>query len=292
MASNKYPKWCGKPRPTSRSRQSKRKVRPGTDSQKKTKWDVIAVVIQAVALAAIPITLLTLRASVHQFNEQQAASAAQALNQQRQTTLDNYFNDMSNLLLNYDISEPKVDALAVARTDTAVRNLDGARKGILVRYLWEANLITAPETPADPPPVVTLFEANLNGANFQGANLYGADLGTNRLVDADFYNANLSCFPSRQLDVSAGILIQNNVKNIACTNLSDAILRGANLRKADLIGADLRGAQLSGAHFKGATYNSRPITVRDAFGKSLIVPPTQWPRGYHAAAKGVKCVYC
>jgi hypothetical protein len=38
-------------------------------------------------------------ASASQLKEQQTASASQTMNQQRQDTLDNYLNEMSNLVL-------------------------------------------------------------------------------------------------------------------------------------------------------------------------------------------------
>src|SRR5207248_192912 len=81
--------------------------------------------------------------------QQEEAAQQQALNQQRQTTLETYLDRMSDLLLFYHLSISKtgdeVRAMAEARTYTALRNLDGARKGTLIRFLWEAKLINGPQ---------------------------------------------------------------------------------------------------------------------------------------------------
>ena len=293
----------------------------------KTVWDKLAVIFQGLAafgaVIAIPITV---GYSVYQFREQQAASASQlkeqqtasasqTLNQQRQDTLDDYLNEMSNLDLNYKLSDSAahspVNAIAVAQTDTTVRNLDGARKGIVIRYLWEANLITAPN------PVITLFEIDLSRAVFAGANLSQVDLSTNHmfkadfasanpngadlmgadLQDADLRKANLSCIKNSQ-GISASIVEILTPANVACTyapsgelpsgaNLRGTNLSGANLRGTDLIGADLIGADLSGADLKGATYNSEALPpVKDLQGNTLTVEPTQWPSGFNPKLEG------
>jgi uncharacterized protein YjbI with pentapeptide repeats len=280
---------------------------------KQTKWDKAAVVFQGIAALAIPVSIIALILSVSEFGGQQARDAAHALDQQRQATLQSYFDDMSALVLNHNLSSPRatpaVKALAIARTDTAVRNLDGGRKGILVRYLWEANLITGRN------PVVTLHKVNLDGANFKNAALYGADLGTNFLVKANFQDANpygsdlngadlskadlsgsnLSCLPiTHHLDFSAGgILAEPGIessKAIMCTHLEDANLRGANLQDADLIGANLTGASLDGANLQGVIYNSRPLRVTIASGNTVPIPATQWPSNFHPS--GPPCVNC
>ncbi len=280
-------------------------------NDEKTGWDKLGVIFQGLAaigtLIAIPITVYY---SVHEFNAQQTASASQTLNQQRQTTLDNYLNEMSTLELNDKLSGSKqrspVNAIAVAQTDTAVRNLDSDRKGILIRYLWEANLITAPN------PVITLYQVNLSRAYFKGANLSQVDLSTNDLIDANFAEANpngadfsganlsgadlsgadLSCIKYSP-GISAGILQTVNPADVVCTSapggadMEGANLHDANLSDADLRGADLRGADLSGVNLKGATYNSSAMPpVKDEQGNILTVEPTQWPPGFNPASKG------
>jgi uncharacterized protein YjbI with pentapeptide repeats len=296
--------------------------------RQKTLWDKLAVIFQGLAafgaVIAIPITVgysvyqfkEQQSASASQLKEQQSASASQTLDQQRQDTLNDYLNEMSNLDLNYRLSDSAahspVNAIAVAQTDTTVRDLDGARKGILIRYLWEANLISEPN------PVITLFEINLSQADFIGANLSQVDLSTDHLFradfasanpngadfmgaqlqDADLRNANLSCIKNSQ-SISANIVGILTAGNVACTyaasgvglpggaNLNGANLSGADLRGADLLGADLIGADLRGADLKGATYNSESLSpVKDLQGETLSVGPTQWPSGFNPKLAG------
>ena len=202
---------------------------------------------------ATPLTILIAVAGllwgVYQFNAQQltsaqmqarqeAAIAAQTLDQQRQNILDSYLDRMSDLLLTYHLSSSKpgdeVRALARARTFTALRNLDGSRRGALIRFLWKAGLINGPQ------PIIDLSEAflidvNMSGADLSGANLSGANMGWLYLGNGKSACANLS-----QANLSGAYLIE--------TNLSGANFRQANLGYANLSGADLSGADLSGAN--------------------------------------------
>lgn len=186
---------------------------------------------------SILVAAISLVWSVYQFNSQQHASQAQALDQQRQVTFDNYLDDMSSLLLADKLeSAPSggpVRAIAIARTDTAIRDLDGNRKGMLVRFLWEANLIKTPK------PVVLLHQVNLRDADFGRANLQHADLSDNDLIGANFSAAQLD-----DADLSDTDLVRANLAN---ANLTSANLQGANLSRADLLGALVTTSQLAQA---------------------------------------------
>jgi hypothetical protein len=257
---------------------------------------------------------------VVQFKQQQKTAANQALNQQYQATLDNYINDISTLTLFHKLSHPPsgspVRAIALARTDTAIRNLDGPRRGILLRYLWEAGLIRRPR------PVVYLHKVKLNGAVLANAYLYGADLGTDYLIGADLQatdlhganlkwanldrakliRADLSCYSGNQIDYSAvapgapriaAMLAHEHLKSITCTDLANATLNGANLYHANLIGANLTGASLAGAELTGAMYNAKPIVFVGAGGKPLTIQRTQWPPAAHrTVAREAFCIDC
>src|SRR5215469_18709918 len=112
-----------------------------------------SLISQGISALATPLTIIGaiigLLVSVNQFKTQQmnsaqmqatqvAASAAQELDQQRQATLDTY---------------------------AAVRNLDGNRKGILVRFLLTAGLISVSK------PMISMSDADLSGAKFTNADL-------------------------------------------------------------------------------------------------------------------------
>jgi hypothetical protein len=270
----------------------------------KSGWDKAAVIVQAVGAFAIFISLAGLFIGIRQFNEQQTVNAAQLTDQQNETTLDEYLDDMSTLVLTYNLASPKssvpVRAIAIARTLTAVRDLDGERKAALVRFLWESKLIIAPQ------PILRLYGANLDGTDFGNASLYGAylsqlglaaanlaggdlrgaDLDGSNLVGANLSDANLSC-----LDQSL------------CADLSDAYLMRADLAGANLDGADLAGAylygvnltqaDLDGADLKGALYNLRPIEALNAQGQIVTDMPTRWPQGFDSKEAGATCgSYC
>jgi len=255
------------------------------------------------------VSLAALFTGIYQFNEQQKTSAVQMLDQQRQATLNGYIDDIAALALQHNLAKSKpgdlVRAIATARTLTAVRNLDGDRKGTLIRYLWEAGLIRGRH------PVVELFHADLNGATFTSANLYqinlsplglssaklanaglnGADLNGSVLIESDLSGADLNCFrpgSNSKLDACADL----RGAYLMRASLAGADLRDANLAGADLKGTDLTGAKLSGADFRGAKYNSRPMQVTNAQGNPVTDQPTRWPQGFDPQAMGAICVDC
>lgn len=243
-----------------------------------------------IELLGTPLTILLavsgLIWGVYQFNAQQvastqmqtaqeAASAAQALDQQRQTVLDTYLDRMSDLLLTYHLSASKpgdeVRALAQARTYTALRNLDGSRKGTLVRFLWGAELINGLQ------PIISMLDADLSGAiiseaDMSGINLSGAILGcsnpSGKKGCADLSRSRLCGFGlSGQkvcADLSGAILAGTDMSGdfLDCADASSGRQGCADLSKAYLCGtrltlekgcADLNGAYLDGANLSGAT---------------------------------------
>jgi len=220
--------------------------------------------------------------------EQEAANAAQTLDQQRQATLDTYLDRMSDLLLisNLAVSKPEdpVRVIAKARTLTAVRNLDLRRKGTLIRFLWEAGLISGSR------PVISLYGADLSGADFTKAELIGANLSGANLSGAKFTNADLSGV-NTSLIVNCAASSPCGKNFVGAADLSGANLSGANLSGAHLEGANLSGANLSGAVLHGATYNTKTVQVNDAQGNPLTLQPTQWPKGFHPPA-GAICDDC
>jgi uncharacterized protein YjbI with pentapeptide repeats len=199
----------------------------------KTLWDWLQLLIVPLMLAfagfwfSLQQSEISALASQRQHDSDQKIAADNrqndmriALDQQRETTLKTYLDDMSDLLLNHNLRNSKpgdeVTQVARARTLTALRRLDPQRKGALLRFLYEANLISR-RSP--------IFD--LNGADLSGADLSNAALN----------NANLS----------GAFLICTFLNN---ADLAHSFLNNANLKGADLSGADLSGADLSGADLK------------------------------------------
>jgi Pentapeptide repeats (8 copies) len=274
-----------------------RGARPQPPVATKTAWDKAGVLIQAISALAIIVPLVALYESVHQFDRQQVDNETAMLDQQRQDTLSTYLDDMSQLVLEYNLPKSKpndpVRAIAVARTLTAVRDLDGDRKGTLIRYLWEAGLIAAPQ------PIVNITNANLNGAVFSNADLTGVALLKLGLDNAQFINSQLV-----KADLSGSALFEAemmgaNLSGSDLTNtepigadLAGADLAGADLADSDLTGANLTDATLTGADLAGARYNSKEEYVRNPEGQLVLEGPTQWPRGFNPQARKAVCYTC
>jgi hypothetical protein len=275
----------------------------------KSGWDKATVFIQAAAAFAIIVPLIALFVSINQFKDQQKANtaatleqqsinAAAALDQQRQATLSGYLDDMSVLVLRYNLPKSApgapVRAIAVARTLTAVRDLDGARKATLIRYLWEAGLLARPQ------PIVNIHGADLSRAVFSKADLDGIALFQIFLNSAQFIN-NTSLVNA---DLSGSYLYEANLAaaNLSHADLQDSLpvaanfaksdLAGADLAGADLTGADLAGADLTGADLKGVLYNAKSEYVYNLQGSLVIEKPTRWPPGVNPQAEGATCYGC
>lgn len=247
----------------------------------------------------------------------------------RETAFQTYLDRMTDLLLEKGLRQSKPSAevrdIARARTLTVLRGLDGPHKGILVRFLYEADLIKSRA-------IIDLSGADLSGAHLKKANLNdaclgqadlsGADLGAATLnkanlhrailivadlSGADLYRANLS-----QANLTEALLV---VAKLNETDLSYADLHGANLEGADLIRTNLRdvdlheailiaasltGANLTGANLHGANLEAADLIEATLHGADLSRAnlkgatlrgvkynrQTQWPQGFIPADAG------
>jgi uncharacterized protein YjbI with pentapeptide repeats len=164
----------------------------------RTIFDWIMLISQVLGAIAIPfvVTMIGLYATQQitlqqtQFTQQQArlndttnkqqhqTDIQIAQDQQRETILETYIASMRDLLLNYKLRESKpsdeVQVLARAQTLSTLNELDSKRKGLLIQFLYEANLITKNHV------VVQLSGANLRyivlSEDMRGVDLSGADL--------------------------------------------------------------------------------------------------------------------
>jgi len=196
-----------------------------------------------------------------------------AQDQQQETTLQTYLDDMSDLLLHQNLrnSKPGEAASEVARerTLTTLRRLNAERNRIVLQFLQDAHLIGIPDAPINLSGATLsndylsnanlsntdlstahLSTAHLNGANLSGANLSGADLSTADLSGANLSGADLNGahLPNAHLQCTADL----SGATLTNADLSSAHLNGANLLGADLSGATLTNADLSSAHLTNA----------------------------------------
>jgi uncharacterized protein YjbI with pentapeptide repeats len=165
-----------------------------------------------------------------------------SLDNQHETVLHAYIDNMSALLLEQDLRDEverdKVRKIARVRTLTVLRRLDGRRKAIVLNFLYESGLINKDQKIVD-----------LDGADLSEADLFRA-----QLSKADLSRANLS----------KANLIEANLME---ATLSSTVLIGANLSSAKLFGTDLRGVDLSEANLSEAIGISNKELEKEA--KSL-----------------------
>ena len=195
--------------------------------------------------------------------EEKRADALQKIENDRvqQSVLQSYIKDMTALLLHEGLaaSKPEQPIRDIARssTITAVRQLDGSRKGILLRFLYESDLIyyekelrLIPELIINP--ITALKDADLTNANLNGAILSRAFLSLADLRGTNLTNTNLNGAILSHAILSRAFL---SLADLRGTNLTNTNLNGAVLSDADLNGAILSGADLSEANLTNANLN-------------------------------------
>jgi hypothetical protein len=185
----------------------------------KTIWDSA----QLLLTASIPVVIAIVG---NRYTQQRAQNDA----------LQAYLDQMGELMLDKahplrgapELSDERI--LARARTLTVVEQLDAIRQRSALGFVLEAGLLTPQHSSEDP--VISLHQANLEGAQLSNFSLTGSSL----------YGANL-----KGADLSQA-------------NLRDAKLFGANLEGANLRGTILDGANLGGANLRGANLYGDEIT--------------------------------
>jgi uncharacterized protein YjbI with pentapeptide repeats len=224
-------------------------------------------------------------------NQQHDTDQQNALDQQHATTLQTYIDNIQELLLKDNLfgnnPAPKNEAdqvtiqevreLARARTLTALQGLDPVRKGRLVQFLYEAQLIGFLNSNfIQQDKIITLNGADLSNANLYSATLYGANLSGANLSNADLTLANLRGAILNDARLWGTQLQGADLSNADLTlaslfgaGLNGAHLNGANLSNADLFGAGLIGANLSGANLSGANLLDTGLLFADLRGVNL-----------------------
>jgi uncharacterized protein YjbI with pentapeptide repeats len=229
------------------SKPDNREIQP-----RKTLWDWLQLFIVPLALAAIGLWFAAQQDARQQQIEEKRAQSERQIEEQRaqDMALQAYLDQMSQLMLGGDLRDSKegteVRTLARARTQTVLGRLNSRRKGSVVQFLYEADLINKKH------PVVSLSKVPLVDADLSGAELSGADL-----IDADLREADLSGANLSDADLSLADLSK---ANLSTATLGNADLGGAELQLADLSRTDLMGAELSGgADLSGANLSEAEL---------------------------------
>ena len=229
-----------------------RKKQPG-----KKLWDWLS-------LLGVPLTLATL-GYYFQYQQNKAREAKEnqdkerAADQQRESALQAYFNELSVLLidkglfekLSGTIEDPTKEAmisLIGAKTRTMLKMFDEdiPRKASVLSFLGDAGLLGYDRLKLD------LRYLNLLEAKLIGSNLNHVDLSESVLSGSDLNRAFLSGAILKKAN-----LIRTNflLADLSYAELVGAQLNGADFSFADLWAAELNGAQLNGADFSCAELN-------------------------------------
>lgn len=213
----------------------------------KTLWDLLDLLIipLVLALGAFGLNQSARKVEIEIAKNRDEIERQGRKEQENETALQNYLDKMSQLILEQGLTkslpENPIRDVARSRTLTVLRVLDGLRKGLLLRFLYEAELINKSST-----------VINLRGADLSGADLYKVNL----------YNANLSEVIFKGANLEQAILEGANLSsvNLEGTNLCKASLRWANLSEANLVSANLHQATVVSANFDLANLSNAICT--------------------------------
>jgi hypothetical protein len=197
-----------------------------TGFQDKKLWDVLKLLV-------VPIVLAFATLYIQETSKRRDLQIAD--DRAKQEVLNRYFDQISALLFERKLRTAKegdeARIVARARTLTALRTLDGERKGQLVRFLVEAKLVEAPKPTIDLASAdlrkANLASAELTGVNLSRVDLSGANLsGTVISAKTAFNGANLSDADLTRMsfivDASSGPSLFTNVSD--GTEFKDALL--------------------------------------------------------------------
>jgi uncharacterized protein YjbI with pentapeptide repeats len=185
-----------------------------------------------------------------------------ALENRRATLLQDYLDRMSNLLLEHKLRNPETDVEArnIARAHTLVvlPHLNDERKGRLIQFLYESQLILSHRKDCIPLQNADLREADLKDLDLSGANLSGANLAGANLTGVNLSEAQLRGIVLDKADLSGATLRSADLRE---ASLCEAILNSAVLQDTNLSHANLSDASLTLTDFTGADV-SDAITTR------------------------------
>lgn len=214
----------------------------------KTLWDFL----ELSGSLAVPFLLLYLGNKIQNRDKERAELNI------REEALQSYLDRISEILINskvnsLDPSDPSLELIkdiVRTRTLTLLRSLDGdgERKGAVIRFLVDADLINSYLT-------LDLSAANLRGAKLGGVNLSRAYLSNVDLSNADLSNADLS-----NTDLSNADLSNTDLSN---ADLTSAQMYSSRLNNANLTEAELTSAKLNGADFRNAKLSGVTGLERD-----------------------------
>jgi hypothetical protein len=171
----------------------------------------------------------------------------------KDVTLDSFMKVMAELIINNDLpGSPNQKSLAIAKTrmNIALDHLDGTRKGQVLQFLYQSNLIDKHpnlklqganfnDTIIDN---IVLIDAEIRGAYFENASLLDTNLNGSILNSCNFKNADFSNSKMNHTDLAYTDLTNAKLRNVDLTSIE---FEGAILTNADLEGSKITQSQLN-----------------------------------------------
>ncbi len=230
-----------------------------TGFEDKKLWDIIEIVIIPVFLALIAIW----------FNYQTNRNSNRISNNQTQdSTLEKYLDYLSNILTTEEYLNPKKNRqLLRAKTLTALQRLNGERKGILIRYLYNLDLINIVDQVID-----------LSGSDLNDIDLSGCDHSGNKdrtllsylsLFEASFIGAEMRKADFSEAKISRSKFMFSDLSN---SNFKDAHLMDADFSCATLKNVNFKNASLLGANLSKTTGLTKRQLRKAKTLKAAILP--------------------
>lgn len=211
----------------------------------KTLWDWLELVIVPVAIAFVVFIYTQFEKKKNKRVEDENYNS---------NLLESFFKTITELLLKDDLKgdlNKKRISIARSRIIMIFGQLDGQRKGQVLQFLYESDLI-------DKEPMfhlrganisdavldrIVLKNAEIKSANFENTTIQNSNLNEIDLTGCNFKNANLS-----------NSLVDN--ANFSYTDLSESVLQNLDLSTVDFEGAILTNANLTESTIKQSQLDS------------------------------------
>jgi uncharacterized protein YjbI with pentapeptide repeats len=244
-------------------------------TRSKTLWDWLQLLVVPLALAAAAFGLNELQSEREHRREDRRAIAEglraseharaevlRAIETRREAVLRGYLQQMAELLLDRQLRHSsrlsEVRVLARTLTLTTLRQLDGARKSHIVRFLSEAGLINGQD------PTVDLRDADLRYLILPGATLHHVNFSASNLIGANFRRAWLTGARFRSADLRHADFTDSRVVPYTTRSVTGVTVRKSMFRYARLSRAQFNGASLWGADFSYADLRHASFRYADA----------------------------
>ena len=209
---------------------------------------LVAVITIIITLQQESIAKANRDADLHIAEEQHKQNFELAIDEQRNAHLTAYMHEISNLLLanNFSLNKKMVGYIIRPKTFAILRQLDVTRKGYLLRFLEESELLSMSNTSF----------LDLNGADFDDIQIGlpgdNIDMRHSSFSAASFKNASFAFTSLGYSDFSfcnlrGASFLFDNLDYIKFNNakLQDADFGESNIYKADLSRANMTNTKIS-----------------------------------------------